>query len=81
MPIAWKIITTTKRVGGEPNFTPQREYFVVALPDQSVALRALSLKRPDLNGAEFEVKGQADQWFLDWLEVKEGQILSIMVLQ
>jgi hypothetical protein len=81
MPVAWKIIATTARVGGKPNLPPQHEYFLAAFPDQAVALKALCAKRPDLNGAQFEVKGEADRWFIDWLDVKDGQILSIMVVQ
>jgi len=82
MPVAWKIIATIKRLGGEPNFPPQREYFLVAAPDQATALKALSFKRPDLNGAEFEVRGRADQWFMDWLDFgEESEILSIQVIQ
>ena len=78
MPVAWKIIATTARVGSKP---PQDEYFLAAFPDQASALKALCAKRPDLNGAQFEVRGQADGWLIDWLQVEEGQILSVMVLQ
>ena len=82
MAMVWKIVVTTKRIGGEQNFPPQKEYFLVSAPDQAAALRALSTKRPDLDGGEFEVRGRADQSFTDWLGgMEEDQILSIMVVQ
>jgi hypothetical protein len=48
--------------------------------DQSVALATLRFRRPDLESAEFIVSGEATAEFVDWLDVKDGQILIIAVI-
>lgn len=77
MPKAWKILVQIPRTGDEP---PKREYFLVAMKDQSAALATLQFRRPDLENAEFLIRGEAAPDFVEWLDVKDGQILSIMVV-
>jgi hypothetical protein len=59
---------------------PKKEYFLVAMKDQSAALETLRFRRPDLDGAMLLMAGEATPEFVDWLDVKDGQILSIMVV-
>ena len=80
MPKAWKIVATTKPVDGQPHFTPQTEYFLVAAASGPWALTALRNKRGDLEGADIVLVGQASPEFIDWLRLKDGQVLSITVL-
>ena len=77
MPKAWKIIAQIPREGEAP---PKKEYFLVAMKDQSAALETLRFRRPDLDGAMLLMAGEATPEFVDWLDVKDGQILSIMVV-
>jgi hypothetical protein len=78
MPKAWKILAQIPRsTGDEP---PKREYFLVAMKDQSAALATLQFRRPDLENAEFLIRGEAAPDLVEWLDVKDGQILSIMVV-
>ncbi len=77
MPKAWKILAQIPRMGDAP---PQKEYFLVAMKDQSAALATLRFRRPDLESAELIVSGEATPQFVDWLDVKNGQVLSIMVV-
>ena len=74
---AWKIIVSTERIGGGP---PLKEYFLVAIPDQVAALIALRQRRPNLIGANFDVLGEASPEFVEWLDVKDGQILGILAV-
>lgn len=80
MPKAWKIVTTTKPVDGQPHFTPQTEYFLVAAASGPWALTTLLNNRGDLEGADVVLVGQASFEFSGWLQLKDGQVLS-MVLQ
>ena len=73
----WKIVALIPRSGDEP---PKREYFLVAMQDQTAALATLRFRRPDLEKSVFSVAGEASQQFIDWLDVKDGQTLSIMVI-
>jgi hypothetical protein len=50
------------------------------MQDQTAALATLRFRRPDLEKSEFSVAGEASQQFIDWLDVKDGQTLSIMVI-
>jgi hypothetical protein len=77
MPKAWKILAQIPRSGDEP---PKKEYFLVAMRDQSAALVTLRFRRPDLESAEFIVGGEATAEFVDWSDVKDVQILSIAVI-
>ena len=58
-----------------------KEYFLVAIADQAKAIDALRI-RPDLSQAHQHVRivGEAEPEFLDWLDVKEGEIFCVMVL-
>ena len=74
---AWKILAQIPLEGDAP---PKKEYFLVAMKDQSAALATLQFRRPDLENAEFLIRGEAAPDFVEWLDVKDGQILSIMVI-
>jgi hypothetical protein len=77
MPTTWKIVVATESVAGGPRTV---EYFLVAVPDQVAALIALRQRRPDLIGGDFSVEGEASPEFVEWLNAREGQVLSIVVL-
>jgi hypothetical protein len=77
MPKAWKILAQIPREGDAP---PKKEYFLVAMKEQSAALETLLFRRPDLEGAMLVTAGEATADFVDWLDVKDGQVLSIMVV-
>jgi hypothetical protein len=78
MPKAWKILAQIPRTEGD--VPPKKEYFLVAMKNQDAAVAALRFRRPDLESAEFIVRGEATTEFVDWLDVKDGQILSITVI-
>jgi hypothetical protein len=77
MPKAWKIVALTKRKGDE---VPMKEYFVVAVPDQFAAMAALRARRPDLKNVDLLLKGEATRGYTQWLDLQNGQILSIALL-
>lgn len=74
----WNVIVSTERMGGGP---PLKEYFLVARHDQVAALIALRQLRPDLIGGDFNVVGTTSPQFVEWLDIKDGQILGIAVLK
>jgi hypothetical protein len=76
MAIAWKIIATTERPGRDVHL---REYFIVREADRDAAIAALRRNCPDLFDANCEVRGEASQDFLDWLD-KDQDIFCIMSL-
>jgi hypothetical protein len=71
---AWKIIALTERMGSA---APLKEYFLVAIPDKLAALATLRLRRPDLQEATFDIVGAADQKFVNWLDVKDGEVFCV----
>ena len=73
----WKIIATTKRLGGGP---PLKEYFLVAISNQAAALDALRAKRPDLLDAELTIDGEATPEDVKWLDVQGGEIFCVMAV-
>jgi hypothetical protein len=54
MASGWKIITATKRLGGQP----MKEYFLVAIADRDEAVKALRVRRQLLD-VQITVAGQA----------------------
>jgi hypothetical protein len=76
MAAAWKIVATTERIGSGP---PLKEYFLVAIADQAKAIEALRIHR-NLSQAHQHVRivGEAETEFLDWLDVKDGEIFCVI---
>jgi hypothetical protein len=74
---AWKIVVATENIAGGSRF---KEYFLVAIPDQVAALIALRQRLPHLIGADFEVLGQASPEIVEWLDLRESQILTITAI-
>ncbi len=72
----WKVISDTKRLGGGP---PLKEYFLVAIADREEAVKALR-ERKKLLDADIKVDGEATAETLDWLDVKGGEILSVLAV-
>jgi hypothetical protein len=49
--------------GGGP---PLKEYFLVAISDQSAALKALRYRRPDVEASKLTVVGETNTDNLEW---------------
>ena len=76
MATGWIIIAHRKQEG---TGAPLKEWYAVAIPDRVRAVEAL-LWRKNLLDATLMVDGEASPEYLDQLDVKEGQILSIVPL-
>jgi hypothetical protein len=72
----WKIIVHVQGVDGKPG---SKEYFIVRDTDKQAALATLRRTRPDLLYFLSEVKGEATQDFLDWIQ-PDKDVFSIMVV-
>jgi hypothetical protein len=70
----WKITAHEEHMGGGP---PQKQYFLVAMSDQSAALSTLR-KRPGLRDVELTVVGEASPNDVEWLDVKDGEIFCVI---
>ena len=71
----WKITAhEVEHMGGGP---PLKEYFLVATSDQFAAMSALR-KRPTLRDANMTVVGEASPNEVEWLDLKDGQILCVV---
>ena len=71
----WKITAhEVKHMGGG---SPLKEYFLVAMSDQFAAMSALR-KRPTLRDADLTVVGEASPNVVEWLDVKDGEIFSVI---
>jgi hypothetical protein len=57
---------------------PTKEYLPVALLDQVAAHIVLRQRRFDLIGGDFTVVGEASPESVEWLDVMDGQILSVL---
>jgi hypothetical protein len=75
MPKAWKIIALTERDGGGP---PLKKYFLVAIPDQFAAMAALRTRRHVSATVELIVIGEATPDYVDWLDIRGGEILCVV---
>jgi hypothetical protein len=73
---AWKILAKIGPADGKPR---RQEYFLVAISDKSAAVATLCSHRPDLLNADVAVVGETGASF-GWLDMKDGQVLSIMVV-
>ena len=71
----WKINSFTERMGG--GGPPLKEYFLVAIADQTAALAALRKRRPDLEASDFTIVGEARPNDVEWLDVSDDQILCV----
>jgi len=58
---------------------PLKEWYAVAIPDRVRAVEALRLRK-NLLDATLTVESEASPEYLDQLDVKDGQILSIVPL-
>jgi hypothetical protein len=76
MASGWKIIAAMKRFGCGP---PMKEYFLVAVTDRDEAVKMLR-KRRHLLDAEMTVAGQATDEYLEWLDVRPGEIFCVMAV-
>jgi hypothetical protein len=71
----WKVISSTKRMGGDG--PPLEEFFLVAISDKSDALAALRMRRPDLERSAFNVVGEASANYVEWLNLKNNDIVCL----
>jgi hypothetical protein len=74
----WKVITSTKRMGG--GGPPLKEYFLVAIAERNAALAALRDRRPDVAESELSIVGEASPDYVEWLDVKDGDILCVLAV-
>jgi hypothetical protein len=74
----WKVISSTKRMGGWG--PPLKEYFLVAIGDQNTALKSLRQRRPDVAESELTIVGEASPDYVEWLDVKDGDILCVLAV-
>jgi hypothetical protein len=73
-----KLIAHIPGLDGKAGF---HEYFIVQDTERMGAVATLVKARPDLVEARIEVKGEASQDFLDWLQPEPGRdVFQIMVL-
>jgi len=72
----WKIVARVPAVDEAPGY---REYFIVRATDRHDALATLQKARKDLLDIPCEVKGEAGEDFLDWLEF-DKDVFSIIVV-
>ena len=72
----WIIVAHRKQEG---TGAPLKEWYAVAMPDQVRAVETLRLRK-NLLDATLTVDSEASPEYLDQLDVKDGQILSIMPL-
>jgi hypothetical protein len=77
MPKAWKFIALIDRPGG---LHPAKQYFYVAIPDQTEALAGLRVRRPDLDGVDIEFVGEVPQSLLDEWNVKEDEVYCTILI-
>ena len=73
--VQW-LSTATKRLGGGP---PMKEYFLVAIADRNRAVKALRERRQLLD-VQITVAGQATDEYLEWLDVRPGEIFCVMAV-
>jgi hypothetical protein len=71
----WKINSFTERMGG--GGPPLKEYFLVAMADQTAALAALRKRRPDLEASDFTIVGEAGPNDVEWLDINDDQIRCV----
>jgi len=72
----WIIIAHRKQEG---TGAPLKEWYAVAIPDRVRAVETLRLRK-NLLDATLTIDSEASPEYLDQLDVKDGQILSIVPL-
>jgi hypothetical protein len=73
----WKLIANIPGIAGGPGW---REYFLVREVDEQNAIVALLSARNDLqSAATIELRGQADQAFIEWVQ-PDRDVFQIMVV-
>jgi hypothetical protein len=70
----WKITAYEEQLVGGP---PRKQYYLVAMSDQSAALSALR-KRPGLRDVDLTVVGEASPNDVEWLDLKDGEIFCVI---
>jgi hypothetical protein len=76
MASGWKIIVEIERLGGGP---PLKEYYLVAIPNRTDAIKALRERLKAVN-PDFKVAGEATPDYLDWLDVRPGEVFCVMAV-
>src|ERR1700758_1120070 len=61
----WKLIANVPGIAGKPGV---KEYYVVRAVDEQNAIVALLCARADLQAATVELRGEADQAFIEWVQ-------------
>jgi hypothetical protein len=56
-----------------------KEYFLVAIADRDEAVKALRVRRQLLD-VQITVAGQATDEYLEWLDVRPGEIFCVMAV-
>jgi hypothetical protein len=78
MAATWKITATTDSMDSGP---PIKEYFLVAIPEQAKAIEALRSRRKlSQIHQHLRVVGEAEPEFIDWLDVKDGEIFCVAAM-
>jgi len=73
----WKLIANVPGVAGKPGL---KEYYVVREVDEQSAIVALLSTRTDLQAAAtIELRGQADQAFIEWVQ-PDRDVFQVMVV-
>jgi hypothetical protein len=73
----WKLIANMSGIGSNPGW---REYYVVRELDEQTAIVALLSTRPDLQAATIELRGEAGEAFVEWVQPDRG-VFQIMVVE
>jgi hypothetical protein len=60
-------------------WAPMKEYFLVAIADRDEAVKALRERRQLLD-VQITVPGQATDEYLEWLDVRPGEIFCVMAV-
>jgi hypothetical protein len=73
----WKLIANLPGIAGKPGL---KEYYVVREVDEQRAIAALLSARTDLQAAgTIELRGQADQAFIEWVQ-PDRDVFQVMVV-
>jgi hypothetical protein len=72
----WKLIANVPGIAGKPGV---KEYYLVREVDEQNAIVALLCARADLQAATVELRGQADQAFIEWVQPNRD-VFQVMVV-
>ena len=72
----WNLIANVPGIAGKPGV---KEYYVVREVDEQNAIVALLCARADLQAATVELRGQADQAFIEWVQPNRD-VFQVMVV-